>query len=196
MTGSQGAVVGTDVCRFGRTTGGPHCGQVTSINNSITFSGETQPTKGLTRADGVCSAPGDSGGPYVVAGTGDGVGTHTGGSGGCTTNAVKYFHPLNDSLSRFGLALLTVNGTNPPEITTWVCPNSADSGGGMFTCFVDYNSQGPTQVVWTGPGTPSGDAFFGSCTPGVWVTVSVTVSNDFGSDSRQSSFTCPGNEIP
>ena len=66
----------------------------------------------------------------------------------------------------------------------------------LFVAITDVDMQGTTQVLWTGPGTPAGDSFFGSCTPGAGVTVSVTVSNDFGSDARQSSFTCPSNEIP
>lgn len=196
VEGSQNALQGTFVCRFGRTTGGPHCGTVSGLNQTVLFSGETQSTSGLTRADGVCSAGGDSGGPYVKGGTGLGVGTHTGGSGGCTSSAVKYFHPLENSLNFFNLTLLTGSGGDPPAITTFVCPDTANSGSGMFHCFVEYTSQGETQVDWTGPGNASGDSFFGSCGEHQQVNVTVTVSNGFGSDGRNASFICPTNPIP
>ena len=50
----------------------------------------------------VCSAQGDSGGPYLTP-DGQAQGVHSGGGGACTA----YFTPITTTLSALGLALRT-----------------------------------------------------------------------------------------
>lgn len=105
------APVGTDMCKSGATSG-ITCGQVSSYNNSVTYSDNSGRTvaqvSGLGRST-VCTAPGDSGGAYVSGGYA--VGMTSGGpssqtctfNGGYLSGKSSYFQPVTDALSYYGL---------------------------------------------------------------------------------------------
>ncbi len=86
----------------------------------------------------------------------------------------------------------------PPAITTFACP--LDNGGGRFYCFVDYTSDSPVTVSWSGRGITINDSghsdFYGRCSMGTTFTVTVTITNASGSTSRVSPSTlCRGGPI-
>lgn len=85
-----------------------------------------------------------------------------------------------------------------PTITTFACP--LDNGGGRFYCFIDYSSDSAATVTWSGYGSaynePGHSDFYGHCSIGSYLTVTVTVTNASGSTSRTSrSFRCNGGPI-
>jgi streptogrisin C len=55
-------------------------------------------------ATSICSAEGDSGGPYITS-SGQAQGIHSG--GGTGRGCTSYFTPIRPALSTFGLTLLT-----------------------------------------------------------------------------------------
>ena len=85
-------------------------------------------------------------------------------------------------------------GGTPPVITSFVCPDYANSGGGTYFCDVAYTSSTTATVVW--PNGSGGTSYFGRCSRGSRPTVTVTVSNSAGSVSRSATFNCPTNPIP
>lgn len=194
VKGQKTPIQGMSVCRYGASSQAPFCGSIHSTANTIPITA-TASIEGLSRVN-IFSFPGDSGGPYLTA-AGDGLGTHSASLYGPTDYPESYFEPLSHSLTAMGLTLLTTTGNNPPNITGFTCPDYDSSGNYTYFCSVSYATQGPTQVAWSSlSGTGAGDGFFGSCLQHQWVTVSVTVSNAFGSSSQQSSFTCPTGIIP
>ncbi len=84
-----------------------------------------------------------------------------------------------------------------PTITTFACP--LDNGGGRFYCFIDYTSDSAATVSWSGGGTTINDSghsdFYGHCSIGSNITVTVTVRNASGSASRSRTFRCNGGPI-
>lgn len=85
-----------------------------------------------------------------------------------------------------------------PTITVFACP--LDNGGGRFYCFVDYSSDSPATVTWSGNGSIINDAghsdFYGHCSIGHPFTVTVTITNASGSTTRISrSTTCRGGPV-
>lgn len=85
-----------------------------------------------------------------------------------------------------------------PTITTFACP--LDNGGGRFYCFVDYSSDSPATVTWSGNGSIINEAghsdFYGHCSIGHPFTVTVTITNASGTTTRISrSTTCRGGPI-
>lgn len=85
-----------------------------------------------------------------------------------------------------------------PTITSFVCP--IDNGGGRFYCFIDYSSDSTATVTWSGSGTilndPGHSDFYGRCTIGSSLRVTVTVTNASGATSRTTGyFTCRGGPI-
>lgn len=84
-----------------------------------------------------------------------------------------------------------------PTITTFACP--LDNGGGRFYCFIDYTSDSSTTVTWSGGGTiindPGHSDFYGNCSIGSNITVTVTVTNASGATSRARTFRCNGGQI-
>ena len=84
-----------------------------------------------------------------------------------------------------------------PTITTFACP--LDNGGGRFYCFIDYSSDSSTTVAWSGSGTilndPGHGDFYGNCSIGHNITVTVTVTNASGAMSRARTFRCNGGPI-
>jgi streptogrisin C len=98
VRGTVPAPVGSPVCLYGGTSGRT-CGTVTARDRTVNFDGQQQ--RGMVVAS-VCTAPGDSGGPYITA-DGQAQGVHSGASGGCTA----YFTPIGQALSSLGLTLRT-----------------------------------------------------------------------------------------
>jgi hypothetical protein len=83
----------------------------------------------------------------------------------------------------------------PPTITSFVCPNPADSGNGWFACYATYSSSAPATATWTGrPGYQYDDGtwtdFFGQCAYGETVKITLTARNAYGSTVRNASFKC------
>ena len=107
VAGSAVAAVGSSVCRSGSTTGW-HCGTIQAMNQTVNYGGGDI-VRGLTRTS-VCAEPGDSGGPYVSPNGATRVqaqGFTSGGSGNCSSGGTTFFQPVNEALSRYGLALVT-----------------------------------------------------------------------------------------
>jgi streptogrisin C len=104
VAGSQEAGIGASVCRSGRTTGW-RCGVIEAKN--VTVSYPQGAVYGLTQSN-ACAEGGDSGGSWI---SGDQAqGTTSGGSGNCSTGGTTFFQPINATLSRFGLSLVTTGG--------------------------------------------------------------------------------------
>jgi serine protease len=85
-------------------------------------------------------------------------------------------------------------GGTPPTITSFLCPDYANSGGGMYWCEVTYSSATPATVRWP---NGSGNLYYtGRCSSGSRPTVTVTVTNAYGSVSSSRTFNCPTGPIP
>lgn len=110
----------------------------------------------------------------------------------------KVTNPGTGSPNRL-LYTLGGGGGTPPTITSFLCPDYANSGGGTYWCEVDYSSPSPATISWTG-GSGSGRTgkiFRGTCSAGQVIQMKVTVSNASGSASRTSAnFNCPTGPIP
>ena len=85
-------------------------------------------------------------------------------------------------------------GGTPPTITSYVCPDYGNSGGGTYWCEVAYTSPTPATVTW--PNGSHQTYYSGRCATGTRVTVTVNVANSAGSVSRSSTFSCPSGPIP
>jgi streptogrisin C len=208
------APVGTTVCRYGATSGGPHCGQITS--RTATYS----PTSSITlynmiKVHSMCVEPGDSGGPLVM--TGNQVqGTVTGSLNpqDCSipySTFDVYFQPIGTTLARAqtslsvpAVAMLTSHGRSAPTIPLFQCPDAANSGttGGshIYACDIpNFDSQGNTTISWTSStgASSTSSELDGSCTvPGPAVSVTLTITNPYGSLVRTASFACPTKPLP
>jgi serine protease len=86
------------------------------------------------------------------------------------------------------------SGGTPPTITSFVCPDFSNSGGGMYWCEVSYSSATPATIRW--PNGAGNTYYTGRCTSGSRPSVAVTVTNAYGSVSRSSTFNCPTGPIP
>lgn len=85
-------------------------------------------------------------------------------------------------------------GGTPPTITNFLCPDYGNSGGGMYWCEVTYSSATPATVRWP---NGSGNLYYtGRCSSGSRPTVTVTVTNAYGSVSSSRTFNCPTGPIP
>lgn len=100
VKGSTPAKVGSPVCLYGSTSGRV-CGTITALDRTVNFEGTVQ--YGMT-ATSICSAEGDSGGPYITS-SGQAQGIHSG--GGTGRGCTSYFTPIGPALAAFGLTLLT-----------------------------------------------------------------------------------------
>lgn len=104
VAGSLEAGIGAAVCRSGRTTGW-HCGVIQAKNVTVNYAQGA--VYSLTQSN-ACAEPGDSGGAWI---SGDQAqGTTSGGSGNCTSGGTEFFQPVNATLSRYGLSLVTTGG--------------------------------------------------------------------------------------
>lgn len=203
-SGTSPALVGSTTCRYGQTSGGPHCGVVNATGVSENYGWFVTYTN-LVRVAGSCSDDGDSGGPWLLSGTTQVLGTNVGGAptNTCPIDAeFTYFQPISDHISAYaGTAgsLLTSHGAASPTVSGFLCPNMGSSGMGTFFCtFNHYNSQGITTVNWSSPHLSWGahDTAYGTCTKFDTVSVKLTVTNPYGSYSQTKSFACPMGPIP
>lgn len=208
--GTEEAPLNSTVCRFGRKTGGPHCGQIQAKNvqqqfctqvNSFGQCLQYETLAGLTKTD-ACIDSGDSGGPFIT-GDGQAQGTLVGGRNGtCPPNGgtkESWFEPALNTASLYDLAILTTHGANTPKTFGFTCPDTANSGSQMYTCHIDhFDAQGITDLSWsTNTGNTSQSSFlFGTCYSSQTVSVTLTVSNQYGSDQNLTSFPCPTYPIP
>jgi len=201
--GKNEAPVGATVCRYGQTSGGPHCGTVYAKDLDVDFgpSGYPDVLLGLTQLNGSCTEAGDSGGTHVFTG-GQVQGVNIGGSPtGCPGGGSNYalFLPVTGTLSYFGKTMLTAHGASIPSLTDHLCPDMGDSGQGTYRCrFLDYNSQGATSILWTktGGGTSVKTWISGTCVANQQVTVTLAVTNPYGTKNESSTFSCPMGPLP
>ncbi len=205
INGGAEAPVGAAICRSGANTG-YRCGTIISTNVTVNYGAGN--VNGLVRSS-ACAGRGDSGGSFITPG-GQAQGVTSGGqlpqgaNDNCAANPpVTYHQPLLPILNQYGLTLFTgAAGGAPPTITSFVCPNYGDSGGGQYLCYITYTSGSAASVVWTGAsGTTynytGGSEFFGRCTSGQSLRLTATVTNASGSVSRTSArFACPTGPIP
>jgi len=193
--------IGTTVCRYGQTSGGPHCGVIDARNVSVSFGSHT--VTGLTQLAGSCSDDGDSGGPHV-AGAGVIQGTNTGTQrygqyDSCPTQSrYTWFQPLIDTVNTYssaGVEVLTSHGANKPSFGGVECPSTSLGGPGFYQCmFASVYSQGKvTSIQWT-TSTGASSSFpivSDSCTTGQWISVVLKATNGYGTRTNNYSFTCP-----
>jgi streptogrisin C len=197
------APIGATVCRYGQTSAFPDCGTVVAKDVTVDFQLKYSrvTVNGLTETNGICTDAGDSGGPYITP-AGQVQGTNTGGDPGntCPVPANRtWFQPIGDTLTTYSKIMRTVHGAAPPSVNGVLCPNPADSGGGVYVCnFSDFESQGSTTVDWTGSGgyTSTSNWLFGSCGGGTWVTVDLEVQNPYGTYVDTWVFPCPSGPLP
>lgn len=199
------APVGITACRYGTTSGGPHCASVTARNVSVTVGGYL--FNGMIEVDGICTDAGDSGGPLFMPSGGQVQGTTSGGTvDSCinnTPNPVTYYQPITTTLSRATsalgnpVAMLTSHGRSAPTISNYLCPDSANSdpGLGIYACdFGSYDSQGKTDISWTASTGDSAtvEQIFFRCHPSdPPVNLTLTVSNPYGTITKHTTFACP-----
>ena len=194
--------VGSTVCRYGQTTGGPNCSTLVQIDANIAYPART--ITGLSIVDASCTSDGDSGGTWV-AGTGQIQGIHVGGqpfnnNDQCPTIFVElYFQPIKDALNEYNVTMLTSHGSNAPQINFTLCPDPANSGGGDFDCELKkVDSQGEVQLQWissTGHSSTQ-QLLSGSCAKSDTVTVTLQATNPYGTDTKYYSFKCPSRPLP
>lgn len=211
--GLREAPLNTTVCRYGQASSGPHCGEITETQVTETVkhgvTGQEYTVGGLKRTN-ACVFYGDSGGPFItpIENMAQGVtisALNPNEHGWCPDPnhpnllAGATFDPVAGSLSGLSKVMLTTHGANPPTILGFNCPDAANSGGGIFFCEIDhFEAQGQTSMHWTsGFGNPSsGAVFFGTCNEHDWVTVSLQVSNAYGTAQESAGFVCPTGPIP
>ena len=200
------APVGAMVCRYGLTTGGPHCGSVSSKNVSAQWTatdGSTIYMYGLSELSSICTDEGDSGGPVITTDS-QAQGTLTGGvNNGCGGQAWTYGNalvaPISQHMLNHSATILTAHGPSAATVSNYKCPDMAHSGSGQFRCSIDhYNSQGLTMLSWSGASgwtSPTGAAFWGNCASGQTLSVTLQIFNPYGTYSRTSNFLCPTGPI-
>lgn len=101
VRGSTVAAIGASVCRSGSTTGW-RCGTMQAYNQTVRYPQGT--VFGLTRTS-ACAEGGDSGGSFISGNQAQGM--TSGGSGNCTFGGTTFFQPVRETLSRYGLTLVT-----------------------------------------------------------------------------------------
>jgi streptogrisin C len=204
--GMLGAPVGTTVCRYGSTSGGPYCGQVNALNATYSPSGSIT-LYGMIKVHGTCTEDGDSGGPLVMpAGQIQGTDTGSPNTHSCSVSHSSfdvYFQPIGTTLARATsslgspVAMLTSHGRSAPTISNYLCPDSANSdpGLGIYACdFGSYDSQGKTDISWTASTGDSAtvEQIFFRCHPyDPPVNLTLTVSNPYGTTTKHTTFPCP-----
>ncbi len=83
---------------------------------------------------------------------------------------------------------------SPPIISHLICPDTNNSGGGIYVCRVIFSSSTPAVVSW--PDGSDQNEFIGVCQRRTRPTITVTVTNVAGSTSRSNTFACPTGPIP
>lgn len=192
-SGVQKSALNTTACRYGQTSGGPHCGTISAVGatrfiNGFSFSN-------VTDLSGTCVSDGDSGGPLAAASSIQMQGTLIGGTrNSCpSTSTTAYFQPVTDHLAWYGKIMLTAHGAAAPTTSGYACPDMGQSGAGAFVCKIDYyNSQGDTTVRWKrGTTNRYNTQITGTCSANQWVAVELYVTNPYGTYSTNSTFLCP-----
>lgn len=197
-SGIQSVPVGSTVCLYGQTSGGPDCGTVTA-KGVFFYVGGTGKVSGVTEACYITMQAGDSGGPYL-SGVDQMQGTNSASaasSATCSSNAA-YYQPIITTLKRFTRIMLTPHGAQKPSINNYVCPHSGNSGDGQYWCQIgSYNSQGDTSMSWsTNLGNSSTFTYVaGTCSTGQTVNVDLAVTNPYGTLYKSASFSCPTGPI-
>ncbi|MGH3648584.1 MAG: ricin-type beta-trefoil lectin domain protein [Micromonosporaceae bacterium] len=165
VAGSQEAVVGSSVCRSGRTTGW-RCGTIEAKNVTVNY-GNGSYVYGLTQTS-ACAEPGDSGGSYVTGNQAQGV--TSGGSGNCSSGGRTFFQPVNEILSVYGLSLTTTGGGSTSRIIgqqSGKCIDVPYSNGADGQYLWIWNCNGTAAQNWTFPGDGTIRAF-GLCMDVAW----------------------------
>lgn len=205
----------THACRYGQTSGGPHCGKIIA-KGQLTDWGFPKKVANVTVVEGSCSTGGDSGGTWLPAsGSNQVQGTTIGRTEGndCPNiipprkDSFTYFQPISDHVFAYSKhltkpagSLLTAHGTAAPTVTGFLCPDMMHSGSGTFICSLDpYSSQGKTDASWSGASfsLTSDDFALGTCSAFDMISVTLTVTNPYGTYTATSStFPCPMGPIP
>jgi len=206
--GTLDAPVGTTACRYGYSSGGPHCAPVTQRNVSLQIGTGGPIINGLIKVNAICTNDGDSGGTLITA-SNQVQGTVTAGTpNSCPDDAsdVVYFFPITTTLSLATTALssnpvamLTSHGRTAPTMPAFACPDPANSGEHIYECNIpSYDSQGLTNISWTSNTGASSNTtnLSGTCSTGQTVNVTLAVSNPYGTTTRNYSFLCPINPLP
>jgi len=199
-SGTSEYPIGSTVCRYGQTSGGPHCGIVKYLDTDHIFN-VLGWIADVTWVQGSCSSDGDSGGTWLSASGSQVQGTTIGRSSGNTCpnttpsdpNKFTYFQPISDHIAAYeGSAggLLTTHGAAVPALSGWLCSSSS----GWFTCNFDYfNSQSYTTHTWylnnvvqSEQGTQLSDI----CSTGYLVRVKLVLQNLYGTFTKNELFTC------
>ncbi|WFE40948.1 ricin-type beta-trefoil lectin domain protein [Micromonospora sp. WMMD998] len=147
VAGSRDAVIGSSVCRSGRTTGW-RCGTLLGRNETVNYAQGA--VYGLSRSN-ACAEGGDSGGAWLSGDQAQGV--TSGGSGNCSSGGTMWFQPVNEILGAYGLNLVTTGGGGAGTriISNWnnKCidvPNSNFSDGVPLQT---WNCNGTAAQSWT-----------------------------------------------
>lgn len=160
VRGSQEGPIGAAVCRYGRTTGGPHCGVIQATNVTVNY---PQGTVYHLVQSSACSAQGDSGGPFMWGDQAQGMLSGGPSGGTCPTATTSYYYPLNPTLAAFGLTLTTAPPP-PPTPANFNVTYRFSAGKYRFTAtwsasatatiyyLTGHGYNGPaTSVSWTVP---------------------------------------------
>jgi streptogrisin C len=103
VEGSQAASVNAAVCRSGSTSGW-RCGTISAKNVTVNYPGHT--VTGLVKTS-ACAAPGDSGGPFMHNGQGQGMTSGINNPCGSSGATDTFYQPLNEALNAYNLRLVT-----------------------------------------------------------------------------------------
>ncbi len=112
ITGESSSVKGTFVCHSGIMTG-TTCGQVTAVGVSHTWAGNWT-INNLNEAVGVCSIPGDSGGPWFSGHIA--LGMHTGSVvESKTCSGARFYTDITRATSALGVSIASTAFPTPSE---------------------------------------------------------------------------------
>lgn len=195
-SGMLDASINATVCRYGATSGGPFCGQVSEKDVTECFGPiyACDYVGGLTRVSNGCTEDGDSGGPYLSPSNGQIQGTNTGGEFDCsnhpTISGNVFYQPVSQGTALMGRTMLTSHGATAPTVQGLHC---FGTGNSTFFCSIDsFRSQGETSLSWSSSqgGSSSNGWFNGSCTGDVTVNVSLLLTNQYGSSTANTSVFC------
>jgi streptogrisin C len=194
--GMNESPVGTHVCRYDQTSGGPYCGKIDARNVNVTL--DDVQMKGLAKLSGSCTDDGDSGGPHLAQSGYSVQGVNVGGEptnnceGYPQTAGIVYFQPIGKALDLMGRTMLTAHGAIKPTVQGLSC----ESFAGKYVCKIaSYNSQGTTGLQWKiGQVVKQGTTASGTCTVGQWVDAALTASNPYGASVYNTSVKCLGQQ--
>lgn len=194
------AAVGSTVCRYGETSGGPFCGTVSAKNVTVCFGAPTtcDTISGLTAIANSCTDNGDSGGPHRALANGQLQGLNVGGTttNNCTgyplTADTVYLQPIAEAATLMNRTVLTGHGAAAPTVQGLYCESPGWSS--YFCYFSTYRSQGMTTLFWQSNqgGSGSGSVFTGVCQDATWPIINLTLGNPYGNHIANTSFLCRG----